>query len=229
MAESRIRRFAESPNRRIAESLSCRIDESANKRIRESANKRMSESANQAHIAQLPTAEEKTTMPNPITMLKADHTKVKRLLRQLEATTERALKERERLVRDIERELKMHAQIEEELFYPTFKKCAEDTPAEDLFYEATEEHHVVDMVLPALKASNPKSPEFAAKAKVLKDLVEHHAREEETQMFTQARQLMDEEQLRALGDLMQERKETLQMMWDNPVLRPVKKVQGVVH
>lgn len=168
-------------------------------------------------------------MPNPITMLKADHANVKRLLRQLTETTERAVKGREELVRQIERELKTHAQIEEELFYPTFKKVAEDTDAEDLFYEATEEHHVVDMVLPALKACNPKSPEFAAKAKVLKDLVEHHAREEETEMFPQARRLMNDEQMAALGDLMQQRKETIQMMWDNPVLRPVKKVQGVVH
>jgi hemerythrin superfamily protein len=168
-------------------------------------------------------------MPNPISMLKADHATVRRLLRELNETGDRAVKERERLVREIERELKMHAQIEEELFYPTFKKVAEDTQAEHLFYEATEEHHVVDMVLPALKAANPKSPEFEAKAKVLKDLVEHHAREEETQMFTNARQLMSDEQLEALGELMQQRKESLRMMWDSPVLRPVKKVQGVVH
>jgi len=168
-------------------------------------------------------------MPNPITMLKADHVKVKRLLRQLDESGSRAVKERERLVRDIERELKVHSQIEEELFYPTFKKVSEKTQAEDLFYEATEEHHVVDMVLPALKAANPKSHEFEAKAKVLKDLVEHHIQEEETQMFVKARKLLDDEQLRALGDLMQSRKEMLETMWDSPVLRPVKKIQSAVH
>ena len=168
-------------------------------------------------------------MPNPITMLKADHVKVKGLLRQLEASGSRSTKERERLVRDIERELKVHSQIEEELFYPTFKKVSEKTESEELFYEATEEHHVVDMVLPALKAANPKSHEFEAKAKVLKDLVEHHIREEETEMFVEARKLMDDEQLRALGDLMQTRKEMIEKMWDSPVLRPVKKVQSAVH
>src|SRR5437764_13530881 len=131
-------------------------------------------------------------MPNPITMLKADHANVRRLLRELTESGDRAIKERERLVREIERALKTHAQIEEELFYPTFKKLAEGTEAEDLFYEATEEHHVVDMVLPALKAANPKSHEFEAKAKVLKDLVEHHIREEETEMFVEARNLMDD-------------------------------------
>jgi hemerythrin superfamily protein len=168
-------------------------------------------------------------MPNPITMLKADHAKLRKLLRELNETTDRAVKGRTELVRQIERELKTHAQLEEELFYPTFKKLAEDTDAEDLFFEATEEHHVVDMVLPTLKACNPKSPEFAAKAKVLKELIEHHAGEEEREMFVKARKLMDDEQMEALGDLMQKRRETIDMMWDSPVLRPMKKVQGVVH
>lgn len=168
-------------------------------------------------------------MPNPITMLKADHAHVRRLLRELNNTGDRAVKERERLVNEIERELKTHAQIEEELFYPTFKALAKDTDNEDLFYEATEEHHVVDMVLPALKSANPKSPEFKAKAKVLKDLVEHHAQEEETEMFTAARKLMDDAQLRELGEAMQARKEAILAMWKSPVMRPVKKVQGAVQ
>jgi len=168
-------------------------------------------------------------MPNAITMLKSDHATVKRLLRELEETGERATKQRERLVGDIERELKIHSQLEEELFYPTFKKMAEDTEAEDLFYEATEEHHVVDMVLPELKASSPKSPEFAAKSKVLKELVEHHVREEEREMFIEARRLMTDEQLRELGDAMAARKETLVAMWTNPALKPVKKLQSAMQ
>jgi len=168
-------------------------------------------------------------MPNAITLLKSDHVTVKRLLRELEATTERAVKERERLVGEIERALKIHSQIEEELFYPAFKKAAQDTAAEDLFYEATEEHHVVDMVLPELKSTNPRAPEFGAKAKVLKELVEHHAQEEETEMFTKARRLLDDQQLRVLGDEMQARKETLEKMWSNPAGRAVKKLQSAVQ
>ena len=168
-------------------------------------------------------------MPNAIAMLKSDHATVKRLLRELGETSERATNQRERLVGEIERELKIHSQLEEELFYPTFKKCAEDTEAEDLFYEATEEHHVVDMVLPELKASAVKSPEFEAKGKVLKELVEHHIREEEGEMFVQARRLMTEEQLRELGEAMAARKETLVAMWTNPALKPVKKLQSAMH
>jgi hemerythrin superfamily protein len=162
-------------------------------------------------------------------MLKSDHATVKRLLRELSETSDRAVKQRETLVSQIERELKTHAQIEEEVFYPAYQAGAKGTEAEDLFYEATEEHHVVDIVLPALKSANPKSHEFKAKAKVLKDLLEHHIKEEETEMFPVARQLFDEDQLRELGDMMQERRDTIEAMWNSPYLRPVKKLQSAAQ
>ena len=168
-------------------------------------------------------------MPNPITMLKSDHAQVKRLLRELEATGDRAVKERERLVAEIEREVMTHAQIEEEVFYPAFKAAAEGSDQEDLFYEANEEHHLVDIHLPSLKAANPKSHEFKAKAKVLKDLLEHHIREEEQEMFAAARELFDDDQMKQLGELMQARKESIESMWDSRLLRPVKKIQSVAH
>jgi hemerythrin-like domain-containing protein len=166
-------------------------------------------------------------MPNAITMLKADHVVLKRLLRELNEAS--AVKQRERLVNELERAIKTHAQIEEEVFYPAFKARTEKTGDVDMFYEAAEEHHVVDMVLPALKAANPKSHEFEAKAKVLKDLIEHHVKEEETEMFAAARKVFEEEQLRELGDLMQSRRETIEAMWDSPLLRPMKKIQSVAH
>lgn len=167
-------------------------------------------------------------MPNAINMLTEDHGRLRRLLSELTNTTDRATKERVELVKEIEKELKTHAQIEEEIFYPAFKKAAKKDD-QDLFYEATEEHHVVDMVLPALKAANPKSPEFEAKAKVLKDLIEHHAEEEETEMFTKARRIFGAQKLNELGDLMKMRREMIEAMWENPLLRPVKALQGLVQ
>jgi hemerythrin superfamily protein len=173
-------------------------------------------------------------MPNAITMLKSDHATVKRLLRELneiEGQSATANKKRERLVGEVERELKTHAQIEEEVFYPAFKAAAErrKNGDEDMFYEAAEEHHIVDMVLPAIKAARTSSPEFQAKCKVLKDLLEHHIKEEEGQMFVSARKMFEEDQLRELGDLMQARKDSIAAMWDNPLLRPVKKLQSAAH
>ena len=168
-------------------------------------------------------------MPNAITMLKSDHATIKRLCKELNNTGDRAVKERERLVNEIERVLKTHAQIEEEVFYPAFLEKTEGTEAEDMFYEAAEEHHVVDMVLPALKAANPKSKEFEAKGKVLLDLLEHHIKEEEEEMFVKSRKVFTDKQLRELGDLMLARRESIEAMWDSKLLRPVKKLQSAAH
>lgn len=168
-------------------------------------------------------------MPNAITLLKSQHATVKRLLRQLNEST--SVKQREQLCDELERNVKMHSQIEEEVFYPAFKAAThkKERDNESLFYEAVEEHHLVDIELPSLKAANEKSPEWQAKAKVLQDLLEHHIREEEGEMFTAARTLFSEEQLRQLGDLMQARVESIEAMWNNPLLRPVKKLQSVAH
>lgn len=168
-------------------------------------------------------------MPNAISSLKADHTKVRKMLRELEATTERGVKTREGLLRDIEQELKIHSKLEEELFYPAFKQAAEKKEDREMFFEATEEHHVVDMVLPELKATSPKSEQFGAKAKVLKELVEHHIREEEGEMFAKARQLMSPQELAELGEKIEARREMMIAMWENPVTGTIKRVQSAVE
>lgn len=144
-----------------------------------------------------------------ITLLKTDHDKVRQLLGELEETTERAAAKREKLLAEIEQELKIHTRIEEEIFYPAFRDAAEKKEDKELYYEALEEHHVVDMVLPEIKGTGAQSDQFAAKAKVLKDLVEHHAEEEETEMFPRARKLMTRDELLRLGVEMARLKESL--------------------
>jgi hemerythrin-like domain-containing protein len=143
-----------------------------------------------------------------IALLKADHDKVRELLGELEETTERATGKREKLLATIEQELKLHTKIEEEIFYPAFRDAAKKKDDKDLYYEAIEEHHVVDLVLPEIKKTAVDSDEFSAKAKVLKDLVEHHAEEEESEMFPRARKLMDHDELRRLGDELAKAKES---------------------
>ena len=59
-------------------------------------------------------------MPDAISLLKADHKKVRGMLDELEKTTERAVKKREKLLADIEKELRIHTDIEETIFYPAF-------------------------------------------------------------------------------------------------------------
>ena len=141
-----------------------------------------------------------------ISLLKQDHQKVRGLLKRFESNPS------ERLLDEIENELKVHTQIEEEIFYPAYRDSVEGKhQQEKLYYEALEEHHVVDLVLPEIRSTFEGSEEFEAKGKVLKDLVEHHAEEEEKEMFPKARKAMGAAELRNLGMRMQERKEELMM------------------
>jgi hemerythrin-like domain-containing protein len=144
-----------------------------------------------------------------IALLIQDHQKVKRLLKQLNATTEKAVAHRESLFKEITNELKIHTELEEQIFYPAYKEAARKSDAH-LYYEAIEEHHLVDVVLPEIEASDVESEEFAAKAKVLRDLIEHHTEEEEKQMFPKARKAMGTKELAELGTQIQERKTDLQ-------------------
>ena len=79
----------------------------------------------------------------------------------------------------------------------------------ELYYEAKEEHHVVDLVMPEVRKTDSDAEEFAAKTKVLKELIEHHAGEEEKEMFPKARKLFDRAELRELGDRLRQRKKEL--------------------
>jgi hemerythrin superfamily protein len=144
-----------------------------------------------------------------ISLLKADHARVKKLLKRLSTSSEGAAQQRKALLEEIETELKAHTRVEEELFYPAFKQAAKSAD-EHLYYEAVEEHHLVDVVLPETKAADVESEQFSAKAKVVQDLVLHHVEEEEGQMFMKARRVMSAAQLRELGEQMQSRKEALQ-------------------
>ena len=144
-----------------------------------------------------------------IALLKEDHETVRELLGELEETTSKATSRRQTLLKSIEQELKIHTKIEEEIFYPAFRDASSKEDDKKLYYEALEEHHVVDMVLPEIRRIDAGSDEFAAKAKVLKDLVEHHAEEEETEMFPRARKLMDREELLQLGQQLALAKESM--------------------
>ena len=144
-----------------------------------------------------------------IALLKKDHQNVRQLLKRFETSSENHSGDSAGLLREIEKELKVHTQIEEEIFYPAFRDAFESEDDEKLYYEALEEHHVVDLVLPEIKSASKNSEEFAAKVKVLKDIVEHHAEEEETEMFPKARKKMGAAALRELGMRLQERKQQL--------------------
>jgi hemerythrin superfamily protein len=138
-----------------------------------------------------------------IQLLLEDHRKVKKLLEELDATTDRGVKTRAGLFDRIKRELTVHETIEEEIFYPALK---EHPKAKDIVLEGYEEHHVVDVLMGELSALPVDDETWGAKAKVMKENIEHHVEEEEGEMFSKARQVFDADELEQLGQVMAERK-----------------------
>ena len=141
-----------------------------------------------------------------MSLLKEDHQKVKKMLAELESTTERGVKTREELFTKVKQELVIHEAIEEEIFYPALKQHPK---TKEITLEAYEEHHVVNTVMAEIEGVSYDDEKWGAKFKVMKENLEHHIEEEEGEMFKQAKQVFDKDELAQLGDSMIARKEEL--------------------
>jgi hemerythrin-like domain-containing protein len=149
-----------------------------------------------------------------ITLLKDDHDKLKKLLAELETTTERGVKTRSELFATIKGELMVHETIEEEIFYPELKAHPK---AKDIVLEGFEEHHVVDVLMGELESLDVSDETWGAKAIVMKENIEHHIEEEEGEMFKIARRVFETKELEELGSRMEARKESTQRELGVPV------------
>ena len=129
-------------------------------------------------------------------LLKKDHRKVEEIFAKLEETTERAVKTREELFAKLQTELEIHTQIEEQILYPVLKEVRE---TREITFEGYEEHAVAKRLLEEMAATPVDSEEWTAKCKVLKESIEHHVQEEETEMFKDAQEVLSKEQIEELG------------------------------
>ena len=133
-------------------------------------------------------------------LLKKQHRQVEKLFKQVEKTEDP--RQRRKLMDQIAAELKMHTQIEEEIFYPAVREVG-TSKAEEMVDEAFEEHHVVDLVLAELPQVDPEDERFEAKMTVLSELVKHHVEEEEDEMFPLAEKKLGSERIKELGQQME--------------------------
>ena len=138
-----------------------------------------------------------------ISLLKADHDKVKKMLADGEETTERAEVGRTELFAKLKEEMLIHERIEEEIFYPALKSHPK---AKDIVLEGYEEHGVVDALMGELESLSVEDETWGPKAKVMIENIEHHIEEEEGEMFQKARQVFDRDELEQLGRAMEARK-----------------------
>jgi hemerythrin superfamily protein len=140
--------------------------------------------------------------PDAVQLLKDDHRKVGAMFDRYERT--RGSDQKQRLASTICEELKVHTTIEEEIFYPAVREAIGD---DDLMNEALVEHASAKDLIGQIEGSSPSDENYDALVKVLGEYIKHHVKEEESDMFKQARQ--SELDLGALGERMMEHKREL--------------------
>jgi hypothetical protein len=158
---------------------------------------------------------QETQPQDGLQLLAADHRKVEGLFADFEKASGSSAKQK--LVKQICTELKVHTAIEEEIYYPAIRGKVE----EDALDEAYVEHDSAKLLINELEAAEPDEEFYDAKVKVLQELIEHHVKEEEKQrdnLFQQTRAAdMD---LVALGDRLAARKAELTALAESDGLPP---------
>ncbi len=142
-----------------------------------------------------------TPDPSAVAMLKEDHRAVSALFKEFKDAAPRRKLE---IARQTSTMLKVHTAIEEEIFYPAIKARIED----DMVNEAVVEHASAKDLIAQIDGMTGSEELFSAKVTVLSELIEHHVKEEEAEMFKQAKAA--DVDLEALGDRMAARKAELE-------------------
>ncbi len=113
------------------------------------------------------------------------------------------------LAREIEKALTVHAAIEEKYFYSALRKRAEQSEDTVDVFEAYTEHELVKTLIALLKSGRRPDEKFKAEVQVLAESVKHHVKEEESTIFSLARELLDRDELEQLGATMESAKKRL--------------------
>jgi hemerythrin superfamily protein len=138
-------------------------------------------------------------------LLTADHAEVKRVFQQFEKLKKTDdIEGMQQVAQAACKALRIHAQIEEEIFYPALREAGD---AEDALDEADVEHSHIKELVEQIASSEADDELFAARFKVLSEYVEHHVQEEESTIFSKARKAgLD---LVVLGEQLESRKAEL--------------------
>ena len=129
-----------------------------------------------------PRALRKAKSKEATAMLRADHQLVSKLFEEYEAS--RSNSKKMQIVSQICMELTVHAQIEEEIFYPAVKQALNDG---ELVPEATVEHATLKDLIAQIEGIEPDGEMYDAKVKVLSEYVKYHVKEEQNEMFPKAK------------------------------------------
>jgi hemerythrin-like domain-containing protein len=147
----------------------------------------------------------KSSTPNAVDLLKEDHDKVKKAFKEFEKMDRSDTESCRELVETVCADLRIHTTLEEEIFYPALREAIDD---DDIMNEAAVEHETAKMLIEQLENMEPDDPNYFATFTVLGEYVTHHVKEEEGEMFPQAKKAQDLD-LEELGGRMRERKDEL--------------------
>lgn len=143
-----------------------------------------------------------------LALLTADHNRVRGLFARFqEAQEAEDVGAMTALCQEIFTELEVHTTIEEEVFYPSVRR--ENEELKETVDEGVQEHHVVDVLMSEIRQLEPGGDAWVAKMTVLIENVEHHAEEEESEMFPKVRSKMGAEFLNATAEELEARKKQL--------------------
>jgi hemerythrin superfamily protein len=143
-----------------------------------------------------------TQAQDAIAMLMADHKKVKKLFSDFDKLKEEGGdEEKSAIVDQICNELKIHTELEEEIFYPAVRKAIDDS---ELMDEALVEHAGAKDLIAQLEDASPEDDLYDAKVTVLGEQIDHHVKEEEGSIFPKAKKAKVDTE--ALGSTMTKRK-----------------------
>lgn len=121
---------------------------------------------------------------NALDLLKHDHQEVDGMFKQYEDMKESGDEsEKEALVTQICDALTVHAQIEEEIFYPAARRALDEEEGKEVLDEAAVEHQSLKDIIARLESAPADDPLYDAGVKVLSEYVKHHVREEENELF----------------------------------------------
>jgi hemerythrin superfamily protein len=144
---------------------------------------------------------------NATQLLKNDHDEVRGLFEEFRTAQEADDTQRmTEVAGTVFEELEVHTTIEEEIFYPAIRDADEELG--ELVNESVQEHHVVDVLMNEMRDLPDGSDDWVAKMTVLIENVEHHAEEEEQEMFPTVEDALGPEQLQELGGQLEQRKAT---------------------
>jgi hemerythrin superfamily protein len=134
-----------------------------------------------------------------LALLVADHEKVRTLFKQFEELSDRATVSKKKIADQICKELTIHAEVEEAIFYPAVRDLLQETEVLD---EAVVEHSGAKNLIEQIKEMQPGDDLYDAKVKVLSEQINHHVKEEEGDMFTRIRKGKKNIDLMSLGEEM---------------------------